>query len=353
MVNSLLSGLARFLVRLSSPHPAWLAMDRDLRKLLAFAQRFSDPEKQTPQKLRRSYRLSTSLWNVPADQTVTTHDERVNENITLRWYTSSGSNSQGLVYFHGGGMMIGDLQTHDQFCRRIAAKRGMTVIAVNYRLAPENPFPAAAEDAVEAWNHITETWKSRKKQLRLLGIGGDSAGASLASIVCQQFISSGLNVVPKVMPAWQWLVYPVTDCTDRTSESWMMYSHDLLFTNKMVARFYDHYVPDITQRSLPEVSPALAPADVLARMPATAIVTAEFDPLKDQGIQYARLLKSSGVPVVQKHEPKLIHGYISFGRISSGARVGIDKAINMIDLLCLQAKRTLPGQVERVEEKTC
>ncbi len=351
MANSILSGIARFLVKLSSPHPTWLAMDRDLRKLMTFLQRMPDPENQSPGKLRRYFRYHTSLWDDPADQTVTSHDETIDESLAIRWYSSAGSNERGLVYFHGGGMMLGDLQSHDKFCRRLAARRGMAVVAVNYRLAPEEPFPAGAEDAIRAWNHIASIWKSRKKDMRQLGIGGDSAGAYLATLICQQAIDSGLSVKPDIMPAWQWLLYPVTDWADSISESRRVYSHDLPLTNKMLSRFTESYA-DKEQLSLPEVSPVHASADVLAQMPATAVITAEFDPLKDQGAKYARLLKSAGVSVVQRHEPKLPHGFIHFGRISSGARLGIEKAISIIDQLCLQARRTLPGRVVEKPQET-
>nr|WP_283777811.1 alpha/beta hydrolase [Sansalvadorimonas sp. 2012CJ34-2] len=295
--------------------------------------------------------MSTSLWDEPADPSVTSHDETIEDNLTIRWYSSAGSNERGLVFFHGGGMMLGDLQSHDQFCRRLAARRSMAVVAVNYRLAPENPFPAGVEDAIRAWNHIVEIWKSRNKDMRQLGIGGDSAGGYLATLVCQQAIKSGLSVKPVAMPAWQWLLYPVTDLTDNISESWRVYSHDLPLTNRMMHRFIESYA-EREQLALPEVSPALADSEVLAQMPATAVITAEFDPLKDQGIRYARLLKSAGVSVVQRHEAKLPHAFIHFSRISSGAKLGIEKAISIIDQICLQARRTLPGQIEKVEEET-
>ncbi len=348
MFEGIMKGLAKVLVSVHGPSSAWLGMDRDMRKLMSLFQRIPAPDQQSPQKLRRSYRLSTSLWSLPVHPSVTVRDEVVNEDITLRWYESARENDQCLVYFHGGGMMIGDLQTHDRFCRWVANRRGMTVVAVDYRLAPEHPFPAGAEDAIKAWNYIANSWSNAGKELKNLGIGGDSAGGYLATMVCQQFARSGLSVKPDIMPAWQWLIYPVTDCTDRSSEAWGTYSHDLVLTSQLMNRFHDNYVPNVEQQSLPEASPGLASDEVFTQLPPAIVITAEYDPLRDQGLAYARKLRSAGVAVVSHHEPKLPHGYISFGGYSDGALRGIEKAISLIDVICLQARRTMPGQVDKV-----
>ena len=347
MFEAIIKGGAKMLAALHTPHPAWLGMDRDMRKLLSLFERMPSSETQPPQKLRRSFRLSAFLWSLPAEQSVTVRDEKINEDITLRWYESAGDNDQCLVYFHGGGMMLGDLQTHDRFCQRLSRKRRMTVVAVNYRLAPEHPFPAGAMDAILAWNHVAACWQGADKDLRNLGIGGDSAGGYLATMVCQQSLRPGLTVKTDVMPAWQWLIYPVVDCTDRTSEAYGTYSHSLLLTSQLLTRFHDTYVSEREQQSLPEASPGLAPDDVFSQMPPAVVITAEYDPLRDQGLAYARKLRNAGVAVVSHHEAKLPHGYISFGGFSDGALRGIDKAISLIDMICLQARRTLPGQVAK------
>ncbi|MTI12665.1 alpha/beta hydrolase [Sansalvadorimonas verongulae] len=344
MFEALVKGCARLIATMHSPHPAWLGMDRDMRKLMSLFDRAPSPEQQPPQKLRRSYRLSTSLWSLPTESSVTVRDEKINDNVTLRWYESAGDNEQCLVYFHGGGMMVGDLQTHDRFCRRIARKRRMTVVAVDYRLAPEHPFPAAAEDAIQAWNHVAQSWQGADKDLRNLGIGGDSAGGYLATMVCQQAILSGLTVRSEVMPAWQWLIYPVVDCTERAGESMGTFSHSLILTSPLVCRFHDAYIPERKQQDLLEASPGLASNEVLAQMPPAVVITAEYDPLRDQGLGYARKLRAAGVAVVSHHEAKMPHGYIAFGGFSEGALRGIDKAVSLIDMICLQARRTLPGE---------
>ena len=346
MFEGFMTRTAGLITNLFPPHASWLGMDRDMRKLLSLFLRVSDPDKQTPASLRRSYRMSTALWSVPTEQSVSVRDEQIAEHLTLRWYESEGDNDQCLVYFHGGGMMLGDLQTHDRFCRRIARKRRMMVVAVDYRLAPEHPFPAGAEDAITAWNHVAKVWQEQGKELRNLGVGGDSAGGYLAAMVCQQKVKPGLSVVPDEMPAWQWLIYPVTDCLDRSSDSYATYGHDLVLTSPLMNRFHDTYVPDNEQKALPEASPRLADAEVFAQLPPAVVITAEFDPLRDQGLAYARQLRGAGLAVVAHHEPKLGHGYISFGGFSDGALLGIDKAISLIDMICLQARRTMPGNVK-------
>ena len=100
-----------------------------------------------------------------------------------------------------------------------------------------------------AWNHVAASWRGADKDLRNLGIGGDSAGGYLATMVCQQGVRSGLTVKPDVMPAWQWLIYPVVNCTDRTSEAYGMYSHSLLLTSQLMTRFHDTYVLEREQQS--------------------------------------------------------------------------------------------------------
>ena len=350
MFESLISYLASFFASFFSPDSVWPGMDRNMRKLESLMQKFSSPDSQSPAKLRRLYRFCSTLWTLPQEPSVVVREETVNENISLRWYLSEGSNERCLVYFHGGGMMLGDLQTHDRFCQRIAHKRKMMVVSVTYRLAPEHPFPAGAEDAITAWNFVARRWQEQKKELKSLGIGGDSAGGYLATMVCQQYARPSLSVKPVLMPAWQWLIYPVTDCLDRHSESWVTYSHGLVVSSQLLSRFYDAYIPEREQQALPEVSPVQATADVLAMLPPAVVITAEYDPLRDQGMAYARLLRAAGVAVVSHHEAKLPHGYISFGGFSDTALRGIDKAVSLIDMVCLQARRTMPGRVKATDE---
>ncbi len=358
MMERLISRFATLAATLMSPHPAWQGMDRQARKLMTLMQKVFHPDIHAPADLRRMIHYSASLWNIPAERFVHTRDEVLTEDLSLRWYFVEGEEvdkekQQGLVYFHGGGMVVGDLDSHDRLCRRIARIRRMTVVAVNYRLAPEHPFPAGAEDAITAWNHVAGVWEEQEKNIKHLGIGGDGSGGYLATMVCQQYVDSTLSIQPDVMPAWQWLVCPVTDCRDRSSDSWVTCSQDLLFTSKLLGCFHDAYVPDRKNHALPAVSPASAAKDVLAQLPAAAVITAEYDSLRDQGSAYAELLRSAGVAVIRHHEEKLPHGFIHLGGFSEAAFMGVDKAIARIDMLCLQARRTLPvnapQRIERVD----
>ena len=345
MLEALKKNTGRLLMAFCSPHPAWLGLDRDFRKLMTLAERLPAPETMSVARLRRTFRLASSLWNLPPEPHITAEDEPLNDGLSLRWYRPSTGGEQGLVYFHGGGMVLGDLETHDRFCRRIARKRRMTVVAVHYRQAPEAPFPAGAEDAVRAWNHVTARWQDEGCELRQLGIGGDSSGGYLAAMVCQQVVRPGLKVRAEVMPAWQWLICPATDSDDRDSESWLTYQHSLPLTSPLAERLFQDYFPSPDQSSVPEASPILSRADTLSQLPPAVMITAEYDPLRDQGIAYARLLRSAGVAVVSHHESKMPHGYICFGGLSSRTLLAVDKAISLIDMICLQARRTLPGQV--------
>ena len=144
--------------------------------------------------MRAGYRLQTMLWNRPRETAVRVEDERVNDHVTIRTYTPHHDRGGGLVYFHGGGMVIGDLETHDRWCRWMAVRAGVVVHAVDYRLAPEHAFPAGCVDALVAWNHVVAGWQAQGRSLARLGVGGDSAGGYLSAVVGTQMVDPTLGV---------------------------------------------------------------------------------------------------------------------------------------------------------------
>lgn len=211
--------------------------------------------------------------------------------IALRRYRPSAGRRPLVVYLHGGAWVIGDLGTHDRACRRIALACDVEVLAVDYRLAPEHPYPAAVDDAVEVLRSFEAD-----------AVAGDSAGGYLATMACLRLRDEG-----GVLPAVQVLICPNTDLTSSQpsiEEKGTGYALDSDFVAWSAAQ----WVPDPVLRADPRVSPMLVPD--LRGMPSTLIVTAEHDALRDEGNVYARRLAEAGVPVVHREEAGLTHGFV-------------------------------------------
>lgn len=223
--------------------------------------------------------------------------------VPARLYRPSDRSDLGLlVYLHGGGWVIGDLESHDNICRALANGSGHAVLSVQYRLAPEHPFPAALEDAVTAtrWAH-TNASKLGCRPDRV-AIGGDSAGANLAAVVAQ------LAPVPLV---YQLLIYPVTDCTQQRA-SYEANGAGPFLSKAGMTWFIEHYLSGAAgSLDDPRVSPIFASDAALASTPPALVVTAEFDPLRDEGDDYAARLASVGVPTSHVRYSGMFHGFFS------------------------------------------
>ncbi len=205
-----------------------------------------------------------------------------------------------IVWFHGGGWVIGDLDSHDAMCRLLAQESGCEVIAVHYRRAPEHPFPAPLEDC---WNALR--WAAEQSGDRPLMLGGDSAGGNLAAVCALRARDRG---GPSL--ALQVLVYPVTD-SDLSTSSYGQYgagSETYLTTDEM-EWFWDQYVADLEVRTNPDASPLRA--DDHSGLPPAIVVTAEYDPLRDDGLAYAQALRSAGVTVTHHHYDDMIHSFFA------------------------------------------
>jgi acetyl esterase len=206
-----------------------------------------------------------------------------------------------LVYFHGGGWVYGDLDSHDPACRFLAERSGVRVLSVGYRLAPEHPFPAAYDDAVTAYRWVAEHAASLGADPDRLGVGGDSAGGTLAATTAVAAAREGLPL------AFQLLIYPCTDLTTR-SESRRMFGRGFYLTDEFMDLATAHYVPDASRWADPEASPLLA--EIPPGLAPAYVVTAGFDPLRDEGEAYARKLADAGVEVELRRFPDQIHGFI-------------------------------------------
>jgi len=220
-----------------------------------------------------------------------------------------------LVYYHGGGWVIGDLDTHDGLCRFLAEHSGCRVLSVDYRLAPEHPFPAPGEDALAAFNWATERGEALGIDPARIAVGGDSAGGNLSAAVCLAARDDG-----GPQPAMQLLLYPVTDAVGGQA-SRDTFAKGFLLTRNDMDWFEDHYIPDGCDESDPRISMMRAP-DV-ANLPPAYVATAGFDPLRDEAETYATRMREAGVTVALQRHAGLIHGFANLTAICPSARAAM------------------------------
>ncbi|SHH02978.1 acetyl esterase [Bradyrhizobium erythrophlei] len=218
-----------------------------------------------------------------------------------------------LVFFHGGGWVIGDLDSHDVVCRKLADEGQLIVIAVDYRLAPEHKFPAAVDDAIAATKWIADHARQLGVDASRLTVGGDSAGGNLAAVVA---ISARDGNGPAI--AGQVLIYPATDFA-MTHPSHSEPETSLLLTHSVVKWFRDHYLNDAADAGDWRASPARA--NTLIGLPPAYVLTAGADPLRDEGDEYAGRLKEAGVAVTHRTFPGQFHGFFTMGKLLQQANV--------------------------------
>jgi acetyl esterase len=217
-----------------------------------------------------------------------------------------------LVFFHGGGWVIGNLDSHDVACRKLADEGELIVISVDYRLAPEHKFPAAVDDAIAATKWIAGNAKTLGIDASRLMVGGDSAGGNLAAVVS---LSARDGNGPAI--AGQVLIYPATDFA-MTHASHREPETSILLTHTVIRWFRDHYLGS-NDGSHWRASPARAAT--LAGLPAAYVLTAGADPLRDEGEEYARRLREAGVRVTYRHFPGQFHGFFTMGKLLQQANV--------------------------------
>jgi acetyl esterase len=285
-------------------------------EFLALAESFGDPplEEDTPAAVRERLRARQR------PPVVDVHEVRPVDcdGVPGRLYRPGDDEALGLlVYFHGGGWTICDLDTHDDLTRRLANESGCAVLSVDYRLAPEHPFPTPLDDATAATKWAHEHAHALGCDSDRLAIGGDSAGGSLAAVVTQR----------ETVPArFQLLFYPSMDARCAAA-SYEEFRDGPFLTTAGMRWFVDHYlcggdgsVDD------PRVSPLLADDDVLAASPPTLVITAEIDPVRDDGEAYAERLRSVGVPATVSRYDGMFHAFASFAEFLDDGRRAIAEA---------------------------
>ncbi len=234
--------------------------------------------------------------------------------IPLRLYRPLGTMPDqtlpALVYYHGGGWVIGDLDTHDTLCRELANGSGCAVVS-DYRLAPEHRFPAAVDDAIAAARWVRREAAALKLDADRIAVGGDSAGGNLAAVVAIAARDAGEPPF-----AWQLLIYPATD-QHRTAPSHERNGQGYLLTSDTMDYFSGHYIPDARLYADWRASPLLHPD--LSRLPPALVLTAGYDPLRDEGLAYAQKLSEAGTRATHLSFERQIHGFILMGKVLAEA----------------------------------
>jgi acetyl esterase len=240
--------------------------------------------------------------------------------IPVRIYQPHGAGVKPvLLYFHGGGWVIGTLDSYDATCRELAQGAGCVVVSVDYRLAPEHRYPAAPEDCYAALKWVAANAASLGADANRLAVGGDSAGGNLSAVVSQMARDKGGPAI-----RFQLLIYPVTDA-DFTRGSYASNAEGYLLTTASMHWFWDHYLPEKPKRADAYASPLRARD--LSGLPPAWVCTAEFDPLRDEGEAYAKRLQEAGVTTQLTRFDGLIHGFISMGLVAPKAQAAIDEAV--------------------------
>jgi acetyl esterase len=242
--------------------------------------------------------------------------------IPIRIYSNGPADQGGvLVYFHGGGWVFGSINTHDGVCRALARRTQCTVVSVEYRLAPENKFPAAIDDA---WASVEWTFKRRADlgtQKPCIAVGGDSSGGNLAAVVALRARDGGLPL------CFQLLVYPVTDCHSDTA-SYNEFATGYGFTRNEMQWFLGHYLNSSADRENPTASPLLS-RDLSGVAPAL-VITCEYDVLRDEAEAYSDRLRAAGVPARYSRYDGLLHGFYRMGAVFRRSQEALDESASAL-----------------------
>ena len=285
----------------------------------------------TPTEARESYRSRRSFTQPDAPEVFKVEDKVASANglnVPVRVYRPHAAQSQktlpGLVYLHGGGWTIGDLDTHDVLCRSLCQEAQVVVVSVDYRMGPEHKFPAAYEDTVAAFNWTVSHAESLGIDPQRLAIGGDSAGGNLSAAAC---IGLRDNPEVSVQPAHQLLIYPATIMWQDTP-SYHANGKDYMLTKESIAYYTENYLSRRADAKDWRASPQLAQSH--KNLPPAFVMTAGFDPLRDEGLMYADALSKAGVFTQYVCFERQIHGFITMGRVMQEANTAVSLCASVL-----------------------
>ncbi|MGH7987848.1 MAG: alpha/beta hydrolase [Candidatus Binataceae bacterium] len=276
----------------------------------------------TPAQAREAIEMLFHAFRSPTPPPVGKVENRnipgPNGEIPVRIYTPEGSGPFGaLLYFHGGGWVVGTLDGYDEVCRNLTRGAGCVTVSVDYRLAPEYKFPAGPEDCYAATQWVAANARTLNVDAERLAVGGDSAGGNLAAVVAQMARDRG---GPRL--AHQLLIYPAIDAADDTPSQREFTQDGYILSRADMEWFWGHYLND-KDRANPYACPSRARS--LAGLPPATVIIAEIDPLRDEGVNYADALGRAGVPASVKHYKGVCHGFVSLaGAVDAGKRAIAD-----------------------------
>ena len=287
-----------------------MALDPATTRFVAEMLDGADPDakpfqERTPDEAR-AYRAGLAALSGPAPPMARVEEhtlERSDGHVRLRVLVPIEPPAGVIVYYHGGGWVVGSIDESDTLGRKLAERTSCTVVLVDYRLAPEHRYPAAVEDAYDALEWTSAHLAEIAAEGAPVFVAGDSAGGNLAAVVAVRARDRNGPAI-----AMQILIYPVTDANvDRPS--YMDPENQLLLTRDSMIWFWDHYLPDVTRRTEPDASPLHTPD--LAGLPPAVVLTAEHDPLRDEGEEYAQRLEEAGVPVDFQRHARQMHAFFA------------------------------------------
>ena len=284
---------------------------------------------ETPEQARAKMRALLEANPIPPEPIYRAEDRRIPGvvgEIPVRIYTPEGNPPMGvLVYYHGGGWVLGDLESHDRVCRALANKGGCVVVSVDYRLAPEHVFPAGAEDCYAATKWVAENAASLGADPARLAVGGDSAGGNLAAAVAMMARDQGGPAI-----AFQLLFYPCTDAALDTPSQKEFAADGYVLSRGDMEWFWNHYLGagSETEKTNPYACPLRAKN--LAGLPPALVMTASHDPLRDEGERFAQRLISAGVKVTCTRYEGVTHGFISFADALDKGKAGQQQAADAL-----------------------
>jgi acetyl esterase len=284
---------------------------------------FSEDQPLTPARMREEARARTRMLQGEPVAVARLEEMKIpgpGGEIPMRVYWPAGTGPfPVIVFYHGGGWVIGDLDTNDPVCRMLSSKVSAVVVSVDYRLAPEHRFPAAVDDCYAALEWVSLNAARLDADASRIAVGGGSAGGNLAAAVA---LMSRDRAGPAL--ACQVMFYPVTNVFELTTPSHGHFADGYGLTREHVEFFRDRYVPEERDRKNPYASPLLA--DSLEGLPPAIVVTAGFDVLRDEGIAYAERLEAAGVATTTAHYPSMIHGFVAMDRLFGEAEDAVDEA---------------------------